>query len=292
MGTACHPVTVLARRLAAILNEPFSKRLNIIGEGLDLLAVNVRRLARDAKLLEESEHPRGANVISTFVLEEAAKVLILLDLVRLPANDHKGWSQQVKRFYRHLDRCLYAAAYHGNPASLGEVRARVDQLRQSHYLDGPNDVDWIFRNEPLAQREDALYVDLIETEDGLMWSGPSTDGEIAFLSPRLPDLVAALHRTGVTTRQGLEVVHEAWAEVALRDETDWAEAAALNGRVLERVWALDLPADDVTQHDINAVYNDWIFPLVSLDLSEQKVDLATLQATRQATVDQMWSDYF
>lgn len=84
---AWHPGAVKPRRLAAILEMPHSRRLDIIAEGLDLLATNVRRLADDAKYLDR---PRGANVIGTFAIEEAAKVLILLDLVHLNDNDHTG----------------------------------------------------------------------------------------------------------------------------------------------------------------------------------------------------------
>ncbi|MFI1996306.1 AbiV family abortive infection protein [Actinoplanes sp. NPDC020271] len=280
------------RRLAAILEMPYSRRLDIIAEGLELLAINVRRLAADAKYLEDLDRPRGAKVIGTFAIEEAAKVLILLDLVRLDDNDHAGQSKQVKRFYQHLARCLYATAYSGSPASLGEVRVRVDQARRSHYLDGPNDVDWIFRNEVLAEREDALYVDLVDGEDGLMWSSPSTDGEIAFLSPRLPTLVASLRATGITSRQGLSAVRDVWSGASLLDDPRWGDLAALNHRVLNRAWELELPSADVTQDDVNAVYNYWIFPLTSLDMSEVKVDIVELQTTRQAVLDGIALDYF
>ncbi len=282
----------MPRRLSAILNEPYARRLDIIAEGLDLLATNVRRLADDAMHLEQSARPRGANVIGALALEEAAKVFILLDLVRLADNDHAGQSQQIKRFYNHLARCLYAAAYDGNPASLGEVRARVDRLRQSHYLDGPNDVDWIFRNEMLARREDALYVDLVDSEEGLMWSGPSTEGEIACLSPRLPGVVAGLRATGITSRRGLDVIHAVWTGVSLRDESHWAEVAARNERVLNDVWELGLPAEDVSQKDVDAVYNYWGFPLTMLDMTELKVDLVALQASREAEFDRMVADYY
>jgi hypothetical protein len=38
------------------------------------------------------------------------------------------------------------------PADFREVRERINWLRRSHYLDGPNDVDWIFRNQLFSQR--------------------------------------------------------------------------------------------------------------------------------------------
>ena len=54
------------------------------------------------------------------------------------------------------------------------MRRLVDILRREFYLDGPNDVDWIFRNQILDSRESRLYVDLIADEEGrLTWTSPA-----------------------------------------------------------------------------------------------------------------------
>jgi hypothetical protein len=47
------------------------------------------------------------------------------------------------------------------PGTLAELQEYVDNHREEFYLDGPNDVDWIFRNEVLEGREGALYVDYV-----------------------------------------------------------------------------------------------------------------------------------
>jgi hypothetical protein len=40
------------------------------------------------------------------------------------------------------------------PANFAEQVSFANRLRRSHYLDGPNDVDWIFRNGIEAEREE------------------------------------------------------------------------------------------------------------------------------------------
>lgn len=47
---------------------------------------------------------------------------------------------------------IYVDATQIRPADFREVRERIDRPRRSHYLDGPNDVDWIFRNQLFSQR--------------------------------------------------------------------------------------------------------------------------------------------
>lgn len=127
------------------LAEP--ERLDAIAEGLGLLAEHVATLRQDVIHLAEADRPRGRAVLAAQSEEEAAKALILLDLVRMDWRDHKAVSRQIGRFYNHLARCIYVDAVQMRPADFREVRERVDWLRQSHYLDGPNDVDWIFRNQ-------------------------------------------------------------------------------------------------------------------------------------------------
>jgi hypothetical protein len=57
-----------------------------------------------------------------------------------------------------LSRPSGPLVYDGRPASLGDVRRHVDRLRRSLYLDEPNDVDWVFRNEILDRRESRSIV--------------------------------------------------------------------------------------------------------------------------------------
>jgi hypothetical protein len=75
----------------------------------------------------------------------------------------------------------------------------VDLLRRNYYLDGPNDVDWLFRNEIMAEREERLYVDYVETDDGDMWISPRRyDGIGPRYASGAVELVGALSRAGMS----------------------------------------------------------------------------------------------
>ena len=85
------------------------------------------------------------------------------------------------------------------------------------------DVDWIFRNEVLTTREQRLYVDYVEYDDGSRrWEGPAERAELydvpysllARSSPTVIHLVEALDAVGLLTMHrarddpgGLEECH-------------------------------------------------------------------------------------
>ena len=155
-----------ARALKSLMELPVAKRHDAIVEGLGLLVEHVTTLTDDLVYLTDGSRPRGALMLEAQAQEEAAKVLILLDLVRLGWRDPLKVKAQIARFYDHLSRCIYAEVSKMRPADLAEVRRMVEDMRQAYYLDGPNDVDWIFRNQLLSSREDGLYVDYVRYEDG------------------------------------------------------------------------------------------------------------------------------
>jgi hypothetical protein len=97
-----------------------------------------------------------------------------------------------------------------HPATYRELIGLVEQLRSSHYLDGPNDVDWIFRNEIEAYREDRLYVDFVETDEGDEWLSPAHWDDEFNITSGAVRLMAALHLSGFSTTLALSVVADAW----------------------------------------------------------------------------------
>lgn len=110
-----------ARALKNLTQLPPAKRLDVIAEGLELLVEHVTTLTDDLMYLSKGGRPRGALVLEAQSQEEAAKVLILLDLVRLGWGDPIKVNVQIKRFYDHLSRCIYAEVSQMRPADLAEV---------------------------------------------------------------------------------------------------------------------------------------------------------------------------
>jgi AbiV family abortive infection protein len=278
------------RNLAAILNVPKAKRLELIAEGLGLLAEHISTLREDLIHLQEAGRGRGAAVIDGLASEEAAKMLILFDVVRMGWADADAVREQSKRFYSHLARGIYARAIAGRPADLAEVRRYTKSLRRTLYLDGPNDVDWIFRNSVEAEREEGLYVDYVTSEDVSAWITPATVGDqmLSHLPSMVIDLALALHRFGCTSERGLEIITKEWDGVSLADDTHWVEVERLNRSILGQLDTAGLCSPDITQQDVRLAVEQWIFPLGDVDFSPIKVTKTELVAERERWVASQW----
>lgn len=169
-----------------------------------------------------------------------------------------------------------------------EVRRFVDGARAEFYLDGPMDVDWIFGNRVLTGREEALYVDLIEDEDGThRWTGPAERAAIydePFTNPApcsiAVSLVKDMQRIGLLTEEGLQFTRDAWDGVTVTAAMHWSELRPITITILKQL----INAGRVLEKDndaVGSVLEHWIFPLSSVDLRMQKVSLKKLQEERE-----------
>ncbi len=94
-------------------------------------------------------------------------------------------------------------------------------------------------------------------------------------------LVIAMHRLGVTSRRGLEVLADTWAGQVIEDATPWPVVANLNSRVLAQLDSDGAALPDATDADSQRVISQWTFPLHSLDLTEIDVKVKDLQELRE-----------
>ena len=270
------------RALKRVMQLPRERRQSAIAEGLGLLAEQVEALNGGLDALAEAESWRGLEILCAQADEEAAKALILLDLLRMDQHDEAALARQLGRFYDHLARCIYVEMAHMSPADFAEVRMLVDTMRPSHYLDGPSDDDWVFRNRLLAQREESLYVDYIHQEEGDRWITPAVNDAFMHRRPISPvrRLLGALHRLGATSEAGLSIIAERWAPVTLEEQTHWQEAAAINRAIVEELTRQDLASPASTPEDAAFAIEQWPFPMGELDLSMIPVDTSELEASR------------
>lgn len=254
-----------------------------------MLADSVGALEQDAATLGESRRHRGAAVLRGFADEEAAKVLILLDIARAGWSKSEAVRNSLSAFYSHLGRLLYVQSYGGAPADVAEVRRYVDFWRQEFYLDGPMDVDWIFGNELITRREERLYVDLVEDEGGdRRWVGPRPLSEIMdepFTTPPpasvAVQLVEAMKLIGLLTEPGMSAVQGAWVGTTVSDHMHWSDLHPLNVAVIRTLESNGLDLDDAElMNAARYVVEHWIFPLSTLDLKLAKVDLKDLRDER------------
>ena len=158
-------------------NSPYCRECGEFGVG--------RRLAKwsvAVRLAKMKEH-RACGIIRSLVEEEAAKVLILLDVVRCPKGERNGRTRALNSFYSHLAKRIYAEACSWRPSNFYDLEQYIDLERREYYLDGPNDVDWIFLYDAKAERERRMYVDYVQDvteQDGeRYWVFPTatTSGE-------------------------------------------------------------------------------------------------------------------
>ena len=273
------------RALKRLLQLSAERQLEVIAEGLDFVAENVAALGDSVSELVAGKQPRAVTMLSSQADEEAAKALILFDLVRMDQGDQEAVARQISRFYSHLVRWIYVEVTQASPADFAEVRRMVDRMRPSHYLDGPNEVDWVFRNELLARREENLYVDYVHDDEGDRWVTPAKSDDLAlsFGGPptALWDLLGSFRRAGFMSPQGLAIIREEWLEVAIEDSTHWQEILKINRAVVHRLVDEGL-ARNAKPEDMERIVDCWTFPMSGLDLSEVKVPISELRAEQES----------
>lgn len=226
-----------AKDLAQLSDQDF---FAAVSDGLALVHENAVRLWQSAKLLAEQHHFRGAEIIKGIAEEEAAKYLLLLDAVRCPRKpDSERFARQLGKFNRHLARGLYAEICDWRPVDLREVRAGIERECQAYYLDGPNDVDWIFRNDIERKREEALYVDYVQYDHGHEWVSPekmerlNASMSMFFREPTAVRLISTLHAADFASPESLAVIAQIWRSEEFGDDARHDRFAAFTRATLQ-----------------------------------------------------------
>lgn len=157
------------KRARVLPNLPQSKQLDVIAEGLPILMKSAGELLAASKTL--GEHHRAADILHGHAMEEVAKILILIDIVRCPPKLRPSRiGPMITWFYDHLARLIYIDAQSWKPVSANQLQEYVDHHRKSHYLEGAFG-EYIMPNWTTFSRESMLYADIITDEDGEpMWN--------------------------------------------------------------------------------------------------------------------------
>ncbi len=268
-----------------------------VATGIGHVVEVVGRLDPAAHKLSEAGDHHPARILGNLAEEEAAKVLILVDAVRCPRSKQAERSRTLGYFYEHLAKGIYAKVCNWRPADFAEVERGVKRERVEYYLDGPNDVDWIFPNRITQQREDELYVGYVrddsdeEGQGERYWVCPRNDDLFddlfGYRTPPIIDVARALHRVGATAPAALTVVAEVWRAVEVRSEMGFDELERLNWRTLEALEELGLLA--AAPGEFHAVIRRrWPFPLWPLDLQVRKVKKERLREAQRRWSPEGW----
>ncbi|MEX2123889.1 MAG: AbiV family abortive infection protein [Woeseia sp.] len=268
------------RRIADLVQLQEPVFFEAVSEGLALIHENALRIWQSVGLLAKEQDFRSAEILKGLALEEAAKYLILLDAVRCPGKPDEPFIRQLRKFNRHLARGLYTEICDWRPVDLKEVRVGVERECKDYYLDGPNDVDWIFRRDIDRQREEALYVDYVADQTGHRWVSPKNGetlsaGMFFNYGPAAIQIIDAAHKAGIGEAAALEAIAGLWRALALADDTHSSTLRGWNVETLQRLDASGLleGADDV--HHCIAEF--WPFPLYDLAMEPVKVKKSELE---------------
>jgi AbiV family abortive infection protein len=260
-----------------------AKRLPFLEAGLTAIGANVQQLAAEHDECVRSGARRSAQLVRNVAREEAGKFLILIDAARCPAADQGLLSDHFNRAGVHLAKLIYAQIADYSIATQEELLGAVESHRHRLRLDGPNDFDWIFPNQLITERESALYVDLVEDEEGLDWSAPHDVGGAVLPSMcGSVRLVMAVTAVGLTSVAGMLALADAWDGFDPHTDshcTDWAERTALALAATQMEEAAPAPF----------VVDRWPMPMVELDISEVKVTVDDLRAERDALAEAWWA---
>lgn len=255
-----------------------------IAEGLTAIHENAARMAEGIRVLSEGKNYRAARILEALVQEESAKYLMLLDAVRCPRKPAERFKRQLQKFNEHLAKGLYADASNWSPVDFKEIRVNIDRECEEYYLDGPNDIDWIFENWIIRQREEAFYVDYVAEDDGThqWWSPRRYDlGSFSIMGvPAVYRIANALQVSGVGRREALAIVADIWRPVHIQDSTHFSEIRSLNEKTIEGLSraGLLLESGAGLRYEI---CDKWPFPMYDLPMKKTPVNKAKLREVQQ-----------
>ena len=259
-----------------------------VAEGVEHIIASVKEIDAAAHRLKEDGYDHPARLLRNLAKEEAAKVLILLDVVRCPKNRPTDKSRTLSYFHSHLAKGIYAQVCgRGTWWFFKDLREHIDRERRNLHLDGPNGYDWIWPNDITFSRICDIYVGYYRdtTEEGgqanRFWLSPNNNGGPNFdiwLSRTAPVVLVsqALHDIGATTQDGLSLIANTWRSVDLHDDMSCHELFEFNNKTLESMCKNNVLVDSTG--DINSlICNYWTFPLWSLDLRQKDVKKKSLR---------------
>jgi AbiV family abortive infection protein len=283
------------RMVFVLASLPRPKFFDALSEGMQLVADHAAALEAAGAALSRQGAQRGALAVRAVAHEEAGKYLVLLDAARHATAGEDTLRKQLQRCSDHLAKGIYARSAQGSPASYGELVAHIDHLRVSHYLDGPNEADWIFRNQIVSEREEALYVDYVQVDepDGSVtstWQSPARYDSLGFTPVRSAavELVAALHNARIDAPECLAFVSDIWGNFRPVMETHWQENEELILHTLSLLRARGAP--ELSNGDGSRIRATWTFPLTFTDLSWSKVVVADLKEDQKVILDRAMAE--
>lgn len=286
----------------------YDKRIDFIAIGLPLILEHSQKLFSDAQLLSSS--PSSAAILVNGAKEEAAKILILMDIIRCPKKRiARDISKLNKWFYDHLARLIYAEISCMRPQDIPQLKDYSRIYRKTYYLDGYNG-EFIAPNMALFEREARLYVDVARLDSHEpKWVSSLHDGFRPINNKPYPLMIAEdLDALGLITPKGLRLVAEIWNQVDFKGEerkplpAQWSDEDIKRGvgstetdrlmrELINRVEKESISKIDDIGRPANSLFRNWQFPMYDLDLSPIVVTQEELEDEQDNLLRQEMGDY-
>lgn len=269
-----------ATRLAQM---SYQNRLEFIAEGLPVVRESARSFLAASKSL--AGHARESEVLRTFAKEEAAKALILIDILRCPRSVVASRVGAMARwFYNHLARLIYADACTWKPMHVSQLQEYVNSERRMHVVEGDFG-EYIFPNWRMFERESRLYADIASQDaDTAFWSIPNrpTVDLLARVDPPACMVVEALAAVGALSAEGAQIVAEVWSRKNFCDTQTFDDSRRLTQEMLEQLIERKLVLDHASDDHVRSMYNLWQFPMYNIEFRAIEVSMAELKAEQDA----------
>lgn len=254
------------RQAQLLCKMSHKERLAFIAEGLPIILNSAEGYWNAACRLNNT---REGEVLQNHAAEEAAKVLILMDIVRCPKKFVSSKIGKIVRsFYDHLARIIYAEAVHWKPMNVAHLREHVDSRRVSHSVEGYVG-EYILPNWSLFSREHLLYADIMCSGNAVpCWNTPNHD-EMGFVLelPLVLKLAEAMSAVGLFTLEGLEATSEIWGQMMFTKLESHADTKRLTTQLLQRLDEECLLSATARQSHFKILLNTWQIPMYDFDFS-------------------------
>lgn len=274
---------MLSRQFKRLANLSAADRDQMLVDGLRLIGDRIEAYVSEWVAAESVGANRACKLLRNTAREEAGKFLLLLDHYRDPAASQAQRSKHFARAGQHLSKLIYAQIADYSIASFAELTSAVDRHRNSFFLDGPNDIDFIFSNELIRERESALYVDLVDYEGDLEWDGEEhLDPWPANILDRGVRLCLALRDSGMVSKAGFRALEDAWDGFDPHTEPHFVDWRSRTMRALKSYSdaTTDTLADEWGSTS-GSVAQLWPMPMTRVDVSPNRNQVSDLQEERE-----------
>jgi len=272
------------RQAYRLTGMSYDDRIDFIAIGLPLILERAQKLYTDSQSLSNS--PASEAILINGAKEEAAKILILMDIIRCPKKRiATDIGKLMKWFYSHLARLIYADVNRWKPQDIPQLKAYIRGDRKTHYLDGAIG-EYISPNMAIYLRESQLYVDVAVFEANKpQWVSPLHDGfQPHNGKPLALHLAEDFNTLGLLSEKGLRLVADIWdpfdftGEEAENSRDHWDENGGqraigtpqsdkLMRELFKRVQQDGISGPGDIQTAMNRLFRNWQFPLYDFDLS-------------------------